>query len=84
MEGRFIHEYGLKDHALLVYGLLREFTLRDGGYIDSTKKLSEMTGFHQTTIRSVIRSLEMNGLLHIEKMLDADRRVVKILKIIKL
>ena len=84
IEGRFVHEYGLRDHALLVYGLLRDITIREGGFIESTQKLAEMAGMHPSTVRSIVRSLEVSGFASVEKLLDADRRVVKIIKIVKL
>lgn len=84
IEGRFVHEYGLKDHALLVYSLLREITIREGGFIESTQQLADMAGIHPTTVRTIVRSLEIGGFASTEKILDGDRRVVKIVRITRL
>ena len=84
VEGRFVHEYGLRSHALLVYALLREYTVREGGCMDSTSRLAGMLCMQSHTINSVISQLRDRGMATVEKFLDADRHVVRIIRITKL
>lgn len=84
IEGRFIHQYGLNALPLLIYALLRDCTIKEGGFMESYTVIADKLGITYSTVNKTVNNLILSGLASYDKVPDAEGRVVKIIKIIKL
>ena len=84
VESRFIHQYGLKGFPLMVYCLLREYTVREGGYFEGAGRIADMLNLNRHTVMAIIKNLIIGGFCSLEKFEDGDKRIVHLYKIIRL
>lgn len=77
-----IHKLHLKNTHLLVYALLDYYTKKDGSCVHPAGFLADMLGLNVGTIHNCVRSLVLNHLIEVEKVITEDDHTLLKLKTI--